>query len=55
LFAVDPAAAAELAALAATHATMLTRVGTFAAGQGIKLTDGGVPVPLPAKLGYLHR
>ena len=31
-----------------------TRVGAFAAGAGLTLTDRGIPVPLPPKLGWLH-
>lgn len=31
-----------------------TRVGGFVAGAGLSLTDKGAPVPLPARLGYLH-
>lgn len=38
---VDPAAPA-------------TRVGSFSGGRGLALTDGGAPVPLPPKLGWLH-
>ena len=32
----------------------LTRVGHFAPGAGLTLTDGGAPVPLPDRLGYEH-
>ncbi|MGK6318078.1 thiamine-phosphate kinase [Sphingomonas sp. DT-204] len=32
-----------------------TRIGTFAAGQGLSLTDGGTLLPLPPRLGYEHR
>jgi thiamine-monophosphate kinase len=32
-----------------------TRVGAFAPGSGLSLTDRGGPVPLPASLGYEHR
>ena len=31
-----------------------TRIGTFAAGAGLALTDGGLPVPLPPSLGFRH-
>lgn len=31
-----------------------TCVGRFAVGQGLSLHDGGDPLPLPARLGYLH-
>lgn len=30
------------------------RVGAFAAGTGLSLTDRGVPIPLPDRLGWLH-
>jgi thiamine-monophosphate kinase len=32
-----------------------TRVGSFTAGSGIRLTDGAIPLPLPVSLGYRHR
>ena len=31
-----------------------TRVGGFAAGAGLTLTDGGEPLPLPTRLGFEH-
>jgi thiamine-monophosphate kinase len=31
-----------------------SRIGTFTAGSGLKLTEGGEPIPLPATLGYEH-
>lgn len=31
-----------------------TRVGRFAAGEGLTLRDGAEPLPLPGRLGYLH-
>jgi thiamine-monophosphate kinase len=31
-----------------------TRIGSFANGAGLTLTDAGTPIPLPAALGYLH-
>ncbi|WP_404372246.1 thiamine-monophosphate kinase [Sphingomonas sp. MMS24-J45] len=31
-----------------------TRIGHFAAGAGLTLTDHGTPVPLPDRLGYSH-
>ena len=30
------------------------RIGGFAAGAGLSLSDKGAPVPLPPRLGYLH-
>jgi thiamine-monophosphate kinase len=31
-----------------------TRIGAFAAGAGLTLHEGGRPVPVPDRLGYLH-
>ncbi len=31
-----------------------TRIGSFAPGAGLTLIDGGDPIPLPNRLGYLH-
>ena len=31
-----------------------TRIGTFGEGAGLSLSDRGVAVPLPSRLGYLH-
>jgi thiamine-monophosphate kinase len=43
---------------AASAATTLpvpaTAIGTIGEGNGISLTDNGIPVPLPASLGYQH-
>lgn len=33
---------------------LATRVGSFSAGTGLTLTNAGVPIPLPASLGYEH-
>lgn len=38
----------------ATPPVPATRVGGFSAGAGLTLTDRGAPVPLPARLGWLH-
>ena len=32
----------------------VVRLGSFTAGAGLSLTDGGKPVPLPPSLGFLH-
>ncbi len=32
-----------------------TRVGSFAPGHGLTLTDSGEPIPLPPRCGYEHR
>ena len=34
---------------------LATRVGTFAAGAGLTLTDGDTPLDLPGTLGFTHR
>jgi len=39
----------------ATSPVPATRVGLFALGNGLTLTDGGEAVPLPSSLGYEHR
>jgi thiamine-monophosphate kinase len=31
-----------------------TRIGAFAAGAGLSLTDAGAAIPLPARLGFVH-
>lgn len=46
LFAAPPTAPLPVAA---------TRVGTLSPGAGLRLTHGGDPVPLPARLGFEHR
>ncbi|WOK37891.1 thiamine-phosphate kinase [Sphingomonas sp. C3-2] len=38
----------------ATLPVPATRIGSFAAGSGLTLFDKDGPVPLPARLGYLH-
>lgn len=38
----------------ATLPVSATRIGSFAAGSGLTLFDKDGPVPLPARLGYLH-
>jgi thiamine-monophosphate kinase len=34
--------------------TPATRIGSFAAGQGVTLSRGGKPIPLPDRLGWTH-
>ncbi len=43
-----------LFACAALPPVAATRIGMFAAGDGLTLTDRDRPVPLPARLGYQH-
>ena len=54
ILAAPPSAAEAFAALAKAAAACAVRVGRFSAGSGIALTEDGAPVPLPARLGYLH-
>lgn len=48
ILAASDAAADPVAALGAT------RIGRFVSGDGLRLTDRGVPVALPARLGWEH-
>ncbi len=43
-----------LFAAPASLAVPARRIGSFAEGQGLTLTDGAEPVALPARLGYQH-
>ncbi|WP_310475596.1 thiamine-phosphate kinase [Sandarakinorhabdus sp.] len=45
---------ADMAALAAPTKTLVTRIGTVAAGSGVMLSFAGQSVPLPARLGWEH-
>ena len=50
LFSMDPARCADLPDLGIP----LTRIGTCVAGDGLRLSHDGAPVPLPPRLGYEH-
>ena len=50
VFAMDPARCADLPDLGSP----LIRVGTCLAGEGLRLSHNGAPVPLPPRLGYMH-
>jgi thiamine-monophosphate kinase len=54
LFAVAPERAAEILALQDELALPMSRIGTLADGAGLRLTDGGETLPLPARLGWVH-
>ncbi|HYI48338.1 MAG TPA: thiamine-phosphate kinase [Allosphingosinicella sp.] len=54
LFAAGPARAPAILALADEIGLPLSRIGAFAAGSGLALTERGAPVPLPARLGFEH-
>ena len=54
LFAAPPETAPALRALADDLGLPFTRIGACVAGAGLTLSDGGVPVPLPPRLGFEH-
>jgi len=54
LFAASPERTAEILDLQNSLGLPLSRIGTLAAGSGLSLTDSGEPVPLPARLGWVH-
>ncbi len=55
LFAAAPERAAGILALQDDLGLPLSRVGCLAEGSGLRLTDAGEPVPLPPRLGWVHR
>lgn len=54
LFAAPHERAAEILRLSDELGLPLSRIGRFAKGTGLSLTDRGEPVPLPERLGYQH-
>jgi thiamine-monophosphate kinase len=54
LFAAAEGTAPTILALADEIGLPLSRIGRFVAGAGLRLTDRGQPVPLPASLGFEH-
>jgi thiamine-monophosphate kinase len=54
LFAASPSMSPTILALSEEIGLPFTPVGAFAAGTGLSLTDHGVPVKLPARLGFEH-
>ncbi|HEV7660587.1 MAG TPA: thiamine-phosphate kinase [Allosphingosinicella sp.] len=54
LFAADPALAPAIVALADEIGLPLSRIGHFAAGAGLSLSEHGAPVEPPARLGFEH-
>jgi thiamine-monophosphate kinase len=54
LFAAAPETAPALLALADELGLPFSRIGACVAGAGLALSDGGVPVPLPPRLGFEH-
>lgn len=54
LFAAPAGEATRLRALAEEIGLAFTRIGRFAEGAGLTLTDGGAELPLPPRLGFEH-
>lgn len=54
LFAAAHEQAARITAVAARHGATVTPIGACHGGDGLHLTHGAAPVPLPARLGFLH-
>ncbi|HEX8307667.1 MAG TPA: thiamine-phosphate kinase [Allosphingosinicella sp.] len=54
LFAAAPERAAQILALQDGLGLALSRIGAFAQGSGLSLTDSGEAVPLPRSLGWVH-
>ncbi|HEX4738095.1 MAG TPA: thiamine-phosphate kinase [Allosphingosinicella sp.] len=54
LFAADPRHSAAILDLAEEIGLSFNRIGEIVAGSGLRLTDGGEPVPLPPRLGWEH-
>lgn len=55
LFAAAPERTAEILALQDELGLPLSRVGTLRGGSGLSLTESGEAVPLPPRLGWVHR
>ncbi len=54
LFAAGPAQAPVILALSEEIGLPFSRIGAFATGAGISLTERGTPVALPERLGFEH-
>ncbi|WP_076072018.1 thiamine-phosphate kinase [Sphingomonas montana] len=54
MLAVAPEAADGLKAAAAAIGMRISRIGVFATGSGLSLTDGGAPIAAPGRIGYQH-
>lgn len=54
LFTAPPGQAEAIAAAGLRHGAAVVRVGLCSAGEGLGLTLHGAPVPLPARLGFVH-
>ena len=54
LFAAPPERASGILALAGDLGLPLTRIGSLFEGKGLRLSDRGTPLPLPASLGWEH-
>jgi thiamine-monophosphate kinase len=54
LFTASPGQSGAILAAAARTNAAVTRVGVCSAGGGLSLTNRGIAVPLPTRLGYQH-
>ncbi len=54
LFAAAPDQAPAILTLSEELGLPFTRIGAFAAGSGLALTEDGAPIPLPERLGFEH-
>ena len=54
LFAAPPDHAPAILSLSEEIGLPFTRIGAFAAGRGLALTEDGAPTPLPERLGFEH-
>ena len=55
LFAARPERARDILALQDELGLAMSRIGGFAEGSGLRLTEAGAGVPLPSRLGWEHR
>jgi thiamine-monophosphate kinase len=54
LFAASPAHSGDIEAVGRRLGVPVTAIGRFEDGGGLTLTENGVPLPLPPRLGYEH-
>ena len=54
LFAAAPDRSVELLALGEALGVPLSRIGTLEAGEGVRISHDGEPLPLPPRLGWEH-
>ncbi len=54
LFAASPDRTGQILEAARLSDVPVTAIGRIAHGEGVSLTNGGAPIPLPERLGYEH-